>query len=347
MSGGQQALAAARNHIAVGEHAQALRLLATAVMALPGDPAHASQTQAELAVLYAGVLLATGQPTAARGWAGYGYQACSVRYGPQNRRTLHALGLECAALARSGEYEQATGGYTQLVEAYILIEGAHGQRTLAARADMAVVEHAQGRCSGARLRLAGVIDEYQRCWGVHGVGLRMQVRLAQMWRDCGGYAAAQELLAETREAIIGCDPDGTLLEMVDSATVAVADPYHRCGGSGSGGVPSTQDPHTPPARAQEQWANGALTQQTPMWDYLTPPDWQPPPPLSTAQSATRRRSLVALIRSRLPRWVDVLQPAGRLRQDFPERPGQSLILLAGCTGIAALALLFAIVVRAG
>src|SRR5689334_17925147 len=197
---GEHVVARAREHVAAGTLSAAHDLLSAALGTVPSDPAQATPVIAEAVVLETGVLLGLGEPYAARGWAAYGFAASRALYGERDRRTLHALGLLAAVLARVGVHARAVQRYLDLIAAYTELDGADSDRVLAARGDLATVEHAQGHCVSARLRLATVIDEHRRSHGAaHPVGIRMQLRLAAMWRDCGGFNDAHELLAEARE----------------------------------------------------------------------------------------------------------------------------------------------------
>ncbi|MEV4410454.1 hypothetical protein [Catellatospora sp. NPDC049609] len=227
---GEHVVARAREHIAAGSLSAAHELLSAALSAVPADPAQAAPATAEAVVLQTGVLLGLGEPHAARGWAAYGYAAYRAIHGERDRRTLHALGLLAAVLARVGVHARAVTRYLDLITAYTELDGPDSDRVLAARGDLATVEHAQGHCVTARLRLATVIDEHRRMHGAaHPVGIRMQLRLAAMWRDCGGFNDAHELLTEAREDAAGLDPADPVHALVNAAAYAVADPRHHCG----------------------------------------------------------------------------------------------------------------------
>ncbi|MFD0592898.1 hypothetical protein ACFQZ4_10330 [Catellatospora coxensis] len=99
---GEHVVARAREHVAAGTLAAAHDLLSAALGTVPADPAQATPVVAEAVVLQTGVLLGLGEPYAARGWAAYGFAAARALYGERDRRTLHALGLLAAVLARVG-----------------------------------------------------------------------------------------------------------------------------------------------------------------------------------------------------------------------------------------------------
>ncbi|GAA1654750.1 hypothetical protein ACFQY4_12860 [Catellatospora bangladeshensis] len=248
---GEHVVARAREHIAAGSLASAQDLLSAALATVPPDPAQAAPATAEAVVLQTGVLLGLGDPYAARGWAAYGYAAYRNLHGERDRRTLHALGLLAAVLARVGVHARAVTRYLDLIAAYTELDGPDSDRVRAARADLATVEHAQGHCVTARLRLATVVDEHRQRHGLaHPVGVRMQLRLAAMWRDCGGFNDAHELLTEAREDAAGLDPDDPVHALLAAAAHAVADPRHRCGVGLAQDVPLAPSGVSRPAPAE-------------------------------------------------------------------------------------------------
>ena len=207
---------------------------------LPEDARKARPAEAEAAVLQTGVLLSLGEAHAARGWAAYGHATFRRLYGDRDRRTLHALGLLAAVLTRVGAHGRAAQRYQHLIEIYTELEGPHSERTLAARADLATVDHARGLCVQARQDLADIIADHQAVFGVvHQVSVRMLARLAGMYRDCGEQAQARALLDQARANAVGLP-----VEIVDLLTTAARgrpDPDHVCE------VPVTGDVETPRA----------------------------------------------------------------------------------------------------
>ncbi|MDI1465650.1 tetratricopeptide repeat protein [Catellatospora sp. KI3] len=228
---GESVLARARERIASGALSAAHELLTEALTTMPPDPMAAGPYVAEAVVLQTGVLLGLNEPYAARGWAAYGFTAHRGLYGDRDRRTLHALGLLAAVLTRVGRHTRAAQRYQDLISAYAELEGPDSDRVLAAKADLATVEHAVGDCLSARLRLANVIAEYQRRHGkVHPVAIRMQARLAAMWRDCGRFDDAHELLSEARRYAALLGADDPVHALLATAAGAEADLKHACGG---------------------------------------------------------------------------------------------------------------------
>ncbi|GHJ44515.1 hypothetical protein Cs7R123_18570 [Catellatospora sp. TT07R-123] len=228
---GESVLARARERIAAGSLSAAHELLTEALTTMPPDPMAAGPYVAEAVVLQTGVLLGLNEPHAARGWAAYGFTAHRGLYGDRDRRTLHALGLLAAVLTRVGRHTRAAQRYRELITAYAELEGPDSDRVLAAKADLATVEHAVGDCLSARLRLANVIAEYQQRHGkVHPVAIRMQARLAAMWRDCGRFDDAHELLSEARRYAALLGADDPVHALLATAASAEADLKHACGG---------------------------------------------------------------------------------------------------------------------
>ncbi|WP_155391838.1 hypothetical protein [Catellatospora paridis] len=366
---GEHVVARAREHIAAGTLSAAHDLLSAALGTVPADPAQATAVVAEAVVLQTGVLLGLGEPYAARGWAAYGFAASRTLYGERDRRTLHALGLLAAVLARVGVHARAVQRYLDLIAAYSELDGADSDRVLAARGDLATVEHAQGHCVTARLRLATVIDEHRRSHGAaHPVGLRMQLRLAAMWRDCGGFNDAHELLAEAREYATGLDPADPVHTMITAAGRAVADPRHRCGvglipdapispvelaggaerrspASLADALPDPVPQQRPGPAPADSWAQPEPEEQAPaLWDHLTPAGYEPPSVLAAPAFSTTVY---------LPPYLN--EPA--VAPAAPERVGRhaaapvarrlpqhTLVLVAACVGIVAVALLFVLLV---
>lgn len=394
---GEHVVARAREHIAAGSLVAAQELLSAALAAVPSDPAQAAPATAEAVVLQTGVLLGLGEPYAARGWAAYGYAAYRNLHGERDRRTLHALGLLAAVLARVGVHARAVTRYLDLITAYTELDGPDSDRVRAARGDLATVEHAQGHCVTARLRLATVIDEHRRRHGVaHPVGVRMQLRLAAMWRDCGGFNDAHELLTEAREDAAGLDPDDPVHALVAAAANAVADPRHECG---VGLIPDTplspaglsrpappadapafdQGPARatawpvaspsegratlPPAPAEaveddwlrrlradpgflagpvepadaSGWAPSVVEREAvAAWDHLTPA-YEPPSVLAAPTFTATVYLPGSGAPERAARRADAAAQVRRL-------PQHTLVLVAACVGIVAIALLFALLV---
>lgn len=194
---------------------------------LPADARKARPAEAEAAVLQTGVLLSLGEAHAARSWAAYGHATFRRLYGDRDRRTLHSLGLLAAVLTRVGAHGRAAQRYEHLIEIYTELEGPHSEKTLAARADLATVDHARGQCVQARKDLADVIADHQAAFGVvHQVSVRMLARLAGMYRDCGEPAQARALLDQARANAVGLP-----IEIVDLLTAAARgkpDPEHVC-----------------------------------------------------------------------------------------------------------------------
>lgn len=411
---GEHVVARAREHVAAGTLSAAHDLLSAALGTVPADPAQATPVVAEAVVLQTGVLLGLGEPYAARGWAAYGFAASRALYGERDRRTLHALGLLAAVLARVGVHARAVQRYLDLIAAYTDLDGPDSDRVLAARGDLATVEHAQGHCVTARLRLATVIDEHRRRHGsAHPVGIRMQLRLAAMWRDCGGFNDAHELLTEAREHAAGLDPADPVHTMITAAGRAVADPRHRCGvglipdtpispielaGQGRGRPPAgpaepaphqraepadqtprpaepaawdttrhvaesapeeswaqrLRDPEPDPAawpggRAQAPaapppWAPAEQEQAPAVWDHLTPAGYEPPSVLAAPAFSTT----VYLPPYLTEPPAQPAEPARAARprvEPAPRRlPQHTLVLVAACVGIVAVALLFMLLI---
>lgn len=194
---------------------------------LPADARKARPAEAEAAVLQTGVLLSLGEAHAARGWAAYGHATFRRLYGDRDRRTLHSLGLLAAVLTRVGAHGRAAQRYEHLIEIYTELEGPHSEKTLAARADLATVDHARGQCVQARQDLADIIADHQGVFGlVHPVSVRMMARLAGMYRDCGEPDRARGLLDQARANAVGLP--GEIIDLLTTAGRGRPDPDHAC-----------------------------------------------------------------------------------------------------------------------
>ena len=88
----------------------------------------------------------------ARNWAAYAHsgdaKAARRTRPPHAARPRRARGAE----HRAGSLDLASRYYQQLVTALSAVDGPDGDRTLAAKADAAGVDHARGRCAQARHR---------------------------------------------------------------------------------------------------------------------------------------------------------------------------------------------------
>lgn len=194
---------------------------------LPADARKARPAEAEAVVLQTGVLLSLGEAHAARGWAAYGHATFRRLYGDRDRRTLHSLGLLAAVLTRVGAHGRAAQRYEHLIQIYTELEGPQSEKTLAARADLATVDHARGHCVQARQDLADIIADHQSIYGVvNPVSVRMLARLAGMYRDCREPDRAAALLDQARSNAIGLS--GEIIDLLTAASRARVDVNHVC-----------------------------------------------------------------------------------------------------------------------
>jgi len=256
------------------------------------DPAQADPSEAEAAALYAGVLLQVGEPATAGNWAMYSYTAMRRLHGERDHRTLHALGVLAVTQHRAGSLDLASRHYQQLVAALSAVDGPDSERAMAAKADAAGVDHALGRCSEARASLAQVVEAHRLSHGpAHPVGLRMTARLAVMWRDCGDFQRARDLVAQARVQAKVLVPSDETHRLLDAAATATANKDHKCGLTLKGEqapsvvVPRINDLLPPRPR------NGTITPHITEWPEddvaepatpeLTPPTVFPAPPPSS------------------------------------------------------------------
>lgn len=279
-----------------GELEAAQELLSRMLASVPEDPRMARPVEAEAAVLQTGVLLSLGQPQAARGWAAYGHATFRRLHGERDRRTLHTLGLLAAVLTRVGAHGRAAQRYQTLIEIFTEIEGTGSEKTLAARADLATVEHARGHCVRARAELAQVISEHQAVFGpVHAVSVRMLARLAGMYRDCRDPVRATAVLDQARTNAIGLP--GEIIDLLTIAARTLPSESHVCE------VPT---PEPPPSTALAVVPEGPYGRPFSTVSYLPEHpllvEWQPPPkpereppPVSRSMSPAAMALVAAII----------------------------------------------------
>jgi hypothetical protein len=297
---GTASLQRARSHVEAGDLAAAQELLSELLTALPPDPRHARPAEADAVALQTGVLLSLGEPYAARGWAAYGHNVFRRLYGERDSRTLHTLGLLAAVLTRVGAHGRAAQHYQRLIEVFSGLEGPRSDRALAARADLATVEHARGQCTTARMRLANAIAQHQAAHGTsHAVGIRMLARLAGMWRDCGDFDHAHALLAEARSYAMPAGFGSEIHDLLLAASRAPADERHVCGGE-----PLPETPLSPVELTIPPMLGTLATPEEPLQrpfstlTYLPPhPElmtWEPEPMPATKPVARRQLPAGAL-----------------------------------------------------
>jgi Tetratricopeptide repeat len=300
----------ARAHVDAGDLGAAQGLLSEMLATLPSDPRKARPVEAEAVVLQTGVLLSLGDPHAARGWAAYGHATFRRLYGDRDRRTLHTLGLLAAVLTRVGAHGRAASRYQTLIEIFTELEGPRSEKSLAARADLATVEHARGHCAKARSDLADVIREHQATFGaVHPLGVRMLARLAAMYRDCGDPDRAVALLDQARSNAVGLS--GDIIDLLVVASRAQADPQHVCE------VPAPVDEEIPALPAPV--AEGPFG-----------------PPFSTVSYLPEHPRLVA--------WAPPPPPSPHGKAPAPKMSPAAMVLIAAIIGIVAVILLFVMLI---
>ncbi|MEU8081678.1 hypothetical protein AB0B31_40240 [Catellatospora citrea] len=274
-------LARARELVSRLDFPAAQQLLRDQLALAHQDPRHADPAEADTAALYAGVLLHLGEPHAARSWAAYAHTAAQALHGDLDRRTLHALGVLAVSLHRTGALDRAADLYRDLIRDLSTADGPEADRTLSARADAAGVEHARGSCADGRRQLSEVLAAHLSRHGPgHPVNLRMTIRLAGMWRDCGDFDQAHALLATAREQAAALPADDDVHRLLHAAVRARAQTDHRCGTAPSADeagrahdpgpgvlpvlIPHAEDlisgPHQPAARTAEpdEWPDDEI-----------------------------------------------------------------------------------------
>jgi hypothetical protein len=262
----------AHQFVAAGDLAGAQELLGAALNTADPSPAHASPELTEAAGLQARVLVALGEPHSARGWASFAYSAATRLYGQADQRTVATAATLAAVLHRVGSHDRAARLYREVIIELTATDGPESLRVLAAHADLATVEYAQGECRLARNRLEDAWELHREVYGDgHLSGIRMLARLGSMQRDCGHFAEAHEHLALARELCREHLPaDHPLASQVAALARAAANPDHSCADGLSG----------PPTGSVESPARVAPTPTdsypAPVDSYSTPDSYAAP-----------------------------------------------------------------------
>ncbi|MFI5892482.1 fibronectin type III domain-containing protein [Actinoplanes sp. NPDC051513] len=195
------------------------------------DPRSADPELALAAALHARILIALGDPHAARLWAAYAHEAEERLHGPRDERTVAAAATHAAVLQRVGHYGRAAQIYERLVHDLTAVDGPDSPRVLAAEADLATAEHAAGHCTSARSRLTGAWVRHRHRHGdAAPAGIKMLARLGAMERECARDAESAEHLALAQELCARYLPaDHPLVRQVAALAVAPASGRHVCG----------------------------------------------------------------------------------------------------------------------
>jgi hypothetical protein len=214
-----------------GDLVAAREVLADALNPVDADPQRASPDLANAAALLARILIALGDPHAARLWAGFAHAAEDRLYGPHDERTVAAAALHAAVLHRIGNHGRAAQLYHNLVGELAALDGPDSPRVLAAEADLATAEHSAGHCTDARARLAAAWSRHRQVYGdATPAGIKMLARLGAMERECGRTAESQQHLALVQELCARYLPADHPLAM-QAASLVLAPPSgrHICG----------------------------------------------------------------------------------------------------------------------
>ncbi|MFC0003869.1 tetratricopeptide repeat protein [Micromonospora siamensis] len=284
----------AQQLVAAGDLAGARSLLSDALTDADPRPANATPELTEAAGLQAKILIALGEPHAARGWAAFGHAATTRLYGRSDERAITAAATLAAVLHQVGSDARAARLYSDVILELTARDGPESPRVLAAHADLATVEHARGQCALARDRLLDAWELHREVYGDgHPSGIKMLARLGRMQRDCGRYAEARESLALAEELTRQhLAPDDPLAAQVATLARAAPDPGHLCtdttptGGAGASGrwdvpvVPAARTP-TPEEGPVDPLGHRSDTDSDPLAypgvDASDPPAAEPDP----------------------------------------------------------------------
>ena len=192
----EQTAERAHRLVETGEVVAARAVLREVLATVEPDPAHASPSLATAAMLYARVLVALGEPGAARRWAAYAHTASRRLYGGGDERTLQAASVLACVLHRAGAYSRSAHLYRELINHLSGTDGPRSAQALAAQADLATVLYARGDCTDARGLLEKTWRAYRHRYGEdHPQGIKMLARLGVMERGCGLPEPARERFA--------------------------------------------------------------------------------------------------------------------------------------------------------
>jgi hypothetical protein len=241
------------------------------------DPQQATPDLATAAALHARILIALGDPHAARMWAGFAHAAEERLHGPHDERTMAAAATHAAVLARIGNHGRAAQLYHDLVRELIARDGPDSPRVLAAEADLATAEHSAGHCTAARDRLGNAWARHRHLYGdAPPAGIKMLARLGAMERECGRVTESRDHLALAEELCARYLPaDHPLAAQVTGLARVPASGRHICGrvrqSEGPGGPPPGV--HPVPAPGVVPVPRTTFTEQAPQ-----PPAPPPQPP---------------------------------------------------------------------
>ncbi|MDG4795189.1 tetratricopeptide repeat protein [Micromonospora sp. WMMD1082] len=211
-----RAVERAEELVAVGDLPRAAGCLRSVLANM--DRAAVSSAAVDAAVLYAHVLTSAGHPEVGLAWARW----ARPRHGrgPDDPVAVRILGVLAASLHATGQLRAAAAHYRDLTAALTRLDGPDAPRTLAARADLAVVLHASGDCDTAHAELGAVLQEQQS--GPDHLMVKLLTRRACMYRDCLDARAAQCFLqAVARARAVG------LAEQVRAAAARAPCDRHR------------------------------------------------------------------------------------------------------------------------
>jgi hypothetical protein len=352
--------AQARTLTSAGDLAGARAVLVDALDPVDTDPQRASPDSATAAALLARVLIALGDPHAARPWAGFAHAAEDRLHGPDDERTLAAAALHAAVLHRIGNHGRAVQLYHDLAGQLARRFGPDSARALAAEADLATAEHAAGHCTAARDRLADAWRRYDAAYGeADPNGIKMLARLGSMERECGLVAESQEHLALAQELCSRYLPaDHPLALQAATLARAPASGRHVCGrvsqptGAGAPGVTPVHTPGVTRVRdrsgdhPEPDDPNGAVYQQ-PLYRSDPRPAGEPagrpdmPPPVPGQRPPETGRELRAGAVAVPPPTRDRRLPV-RVERAEGRRSWQPLVLVAAL--VAGVAVAAAVVV---
>lgn len=221
------ALARAHQYALVEDWPAVAHVLNVALTRVDGSPPHPDEVELiDAAVLFAQALAASPKGIGlAVEWAAYAHRTSQDLYGLTDPRTVEPARTYARLLTATDAYTVAAAVRRDLVAALTATDGSGGLRTLCARADLATALHHTGACQTAYATLADAWTAQRVAFGEHDlIAVRMCVRLATMYLDCGDPDPARWLFTQARRLAA---ENAHTVAMLARVAGRPADPVHH------------------------------------------------------------------------------------------------------------------------
>ncbi|MET7397372.1 hypothetical protein ABZS66_28190 [Dactylosporangium sp. NPDC005572] len=192
----------AQTQLAQGHRQPALALLRFALLGADLDMASPPADLITAAMLYADTLDVHehGDWRSLR-WARRAHQAATAAFGADDEHTIHAARTLARVLAAYRLDNAAIELRQQIVEQLTSRNGRAHAGVLAARADLAIAQHAAGQCSAAITGLTRTWQQWRQQYGDADLdSITMLLQLAAMLDACGQHDAAARRIAQAWRA---------------------------------------------------------------------------------------------------------------------------------------------------